>query len=159
RDTALAIDWELDSSLWLTPGWVGFVFATEAERARQAGFAGTLARRWGGEQLAIVAPSQLDGKPAIVGQLYDATGRLVRGGAGVLAGGAALRLRALARLLADGTRALGGREVRDGPPLADAEPRAVRLAPRLLVGAGAAALVAGGVLYAIDQDPGGPSPV
>ncbi|HEX8106887.1 MAG TPA: hypothetical protein VF516_04120, partial [Kofleriaceae bacterium] len=34
-----------------------------------------------------------------------------------------------------------------------------RLAPRLLVGAGAAALVAGGVLYAIDQDPGGPSPV
>jgi hypothetical protein len=47
--------------------------------------------------------------------------------------------------------------VRDGP-VGEPEPRA-RLAPRLLVGAGAAALVAGGVLVAIDQDPGVASPV
>jgi hypothetical protein len=155
--TELALDWELDSSLWLTPSWVGLVFATEAERARQAGFAGTLARRWGGERLAVVGSVQLDGKPAIAGQLYDTTGRIVRGGAVLLDGSDEPRLRALARFLADGTPGGGVRVVRDGPA-GEPEPR-TRLAPRLLVGAGAAALVAGGVLVAIDQDPGGSSPV
>ena len=161
QDTALAVDWELDSVLWLTDGWVGFVFATEAERARQAGFAGTLARRWGGEPLAVVGTGELDGRPAIVGRLYGSTGQLVRGGAVVLDGplDTESRLRALARLLADGTPAPGVRVVGDGPALDAAGSRAGWLAPRLLVGAGAAALVAGGVLYAIDQDPGGASPV
>jgi hypothetical protein len=160
HDTALAVDWELDSALWLTDSWVGFVFATEAERARQAGFAGTLARRWGGEPLAVVGTGELDGKPAIVGRLYGSTGQLLRGGAVVLDGlDAESRLRALARLLAEGTPAPGVRVVGDAPALDTAPSRAGWLAPRLLVGAGAAALVAGGVLYAIDQDPGGPSPV
>jgi hypothetical protein len=189
--TALRIDWELDSSLWLTDSWVGFLFATEAERARQAGFAGTLARRWaGGTLLAVVGMAQLAGKPAIRGQLYDATGRVVRGAAVLLsersevigggdragfAGGAGgkaprgiegadeLRLRALARFLSDGVSAAGVHVIRDGGPVPGddmADPRAGgRLAPGLLVGAGAAALVTGGVLYAIDQDPGGPNPV
>jgi hypothetical protein len=177
RHTVLRIDWELDSSLWLTDSWVGFVFATEAERARQAGFAGTLARRWaGGTLLAVVGMAQLSGKPAVLGQLLDATGRVVRGAAVVLepgdvgsggpAGGAGdpadePKLRALARFLSDGVPVAGLHVIRDGgPSLGDgvADPRG-RLAPRLLVGAGAAALVTGGVLYAIDQDPGGPSPV
>jgi hypothetical protein len=224
RHTVLRIDWELDSSLWLTDSWVGFVFATEAERARQAGFAGTLARRWaGGSLLAVVGMAQLSGKPAVIGQLLDATGRVVRGaavllerselgggdpagsgggaggkasrgiersemgsgdsgggaggkasrgierseiGSGDPAGGAGdpadePRLRALARFLSDGVPVAGLHVIRDGgPALGDgvADPRG-RLAPRLLVGAGAAALVTGGVLYAIDQDPGGPSPV
>lgn len=172
RHTVLRVDWELDSSLWLTDSWVGFVFATEAERARQAGFAGTLARRWaGGTLLAVVGMAQLSGKPAISGQLVDATGRVVRGAAVLLgergeappAGADESRLRALARFLADGVPAAGVHVIRDGgsaPGDGAADPRGgARLAPRLLVGAGAAALVAGGVLYAIDQDPGGPSPV
>jgi hypothetical protein len=183
RHTVLRVDWELDSTLWLTDGWVGFVFATEAERARQAGFAGTLARRWGGgTPLAVLGMAQLSGKPAITGHLYDATGRVVRG-AGVLlgergeapsVGGGAepadgSRLRALARYLADGVPAAGvhvlhdgGSAPGDGAPGSDAgragQPGG-RLAPRVLVGAGAAALVAGSVLYAIDQDPAGPSSV
>ncbi len=171
RHTVLRVDWELDSSLWLTDSWVGFVFATEAERARQAGFAGTLARRWaGGTLLAVVGMAQRSGKPAISGQLVDATGRVVRGAAVLLgerseaspAGADEPRLRALARFLSDGVAAAGVQVIRDGAAPGDgaADPRGGgRLAPRLLVGAGAAALVAGGVLYAIDQDPGGPSPV
>ncbi|HET7500508.1 MAG TPA: hypothetical protein VFK02_05875, partial [Kofleriaceae bacterium] len=51
---ALRIDWDLDSALWLTDSWVGFVFATEAERVKQAGFAGAMARRWGGGELLAV---------------------------------------------------------------------------------------------------------
>jgi hypothetical protein len=165
RDTVLAIDWELDTSLWLTDGWVGLLFATEADRARQASFAGALARRWSSEQLAVVGIVALDGKPAIVGQLYDAAGRHVRGAIVAPVGdvGDEPRLRALARFLADGTPAEGLRVLRDGPlPGAATASGRNRLAPhigRLLVGTGAAALVAGGVLYAIDQDPGGPSPV
>lgn len=178
--TVLRVDWELDSSLWLTDSWVGFVFATEAERARQAGFAGTLARRWaGGTPLAVLGMAQLSGKPAITGHLYDATGRVVRG-AGVVLGerseaspvgvGAELadesRLRALARYLADGVPVAGVHVLHDGdsaPGDGSTPDRAgrtgSRLAPRVLVGAGAAALVAGSVLYAIDQDPAGPSSV
>lgn len=159
REATLAIDWELDMSLWLTDSWVGFVFATEAERARQAGFAGSLARRWGVERLAVVGIAPLDGKPAIVGQLYDATGRIVRAGAVPLDGADEPRLRSLARLLVDGSLAAGVRVVRDDPAHVAAASRADHLAPPLLVSAGAAALVAGGVLYAIDQDPGGPGPV
>jgi len=193
RHTVLRVDWELDSALWLTDSWVGFVFATEAERARQAGFAGTLARRWGGgTPLAVVGMAQLWGKPAIRGQLVDATGRVVRGAAVLLgerteapsagagsdpaggAGGTAKaprgidgadepRLRALARFLADGVPAAGVHVLHDGGPAPgegapDARGRG-RLAPPMLVGAGAAALVAGSVLYAIDQDPAGPSSV
>ncbi|HEX3759812.1 MAG TPA: hypothetical protein VHW23_13955 [Kofleriaceae bacterium] len=160
---ALRVDWELDSSLWLTDSWVGFAFATEAERARQAGFVGTLARRWGGGTLlAVVGMAQLSGKPAVRGQLYDATGRLVRGAAVVLDGADEPRLRALARFLSDGVPVAGVHVIRDGASPGDGTADAGsggRLAPRLLVGAGAAAMVAGGVLYAIDQDPGGPNPM
>ena len=161
--TALRVDWELDSALWLTDAWVGFVFATEAERARQAGFAAALARRWpGGDALAVVGMTQLQDRPAIVGRLYDPTGRVVRGAAVVLDGADEPRLRALARFLADGIAGEGVRVIQGGGA-GDAVPQGTvgaRLAPRLLVGAGAAALLAGGVLYAIDQDPGAtPSPM
>lgn len=181
RHTVLRVDWELDSSLWLTDSWAGFVFATEAERARQAGFAGALARRWGGgAPLAVIGMAQLSGRPAITGHLYDASGRVVRGAAVVLGergeappvGLAAEpadepRLRALARYLADGVPVAGVHVLRDGAP-GDGPPRSDAgdagraggpLAPRVLVGAGTAALVAGSVLYAIDQDPAGPSSV
>jgi hypothetical protein len=183
--TVLRVDGELDSSLWLTDSWVGFVFATEAERARQAGFAGTLARRWGGgAPLAVIGMAQLSGRPAITGHLYDASGRVVRGAAVVLGEHGEAppvgvgaepadepRLRALARYLADGVPAAGVHVLRDGGAPGDGPRRpdagdaggAGRaggpLAPRVLVGAGAAALVAGSVLYAIDQDPAGPNSV
>src|SRR5262249_18821771 len=85
HQAVLRVDWELDAARGLTDRWVGLVFATEAERANQAGFAGTLARRWGGGgMLAVVGVMQLQDRPAIVGRLYDATGRAVRGAAVLL---------------------------------------------------------------------------
>jgi len=157
RHTALQVDWELDSALWLTDRWIGFVFATEAERTRQAGFAGALARRWGAERLAVVAMVQRQGRPALLVRLYDATGRVVRGAAVALDGADEPRLRAAARFLADGIAGDGVRVVPDGGGELDGGAGA-RLVPRLLVGAGAAALVTGGVLYAIDQDAGAMAP-
>lgn len=159
--TALRVDWDLDSALWLTDTWVGFVFATEADRVRQAGFAAALARRWDdGGALAVVGMVQLQDRPAIVGRLYDAAGRVVRGAAVALDGADEPRLRGLARYLADGVAVDGVRVVQGGGLGEGIAPVAgPRLAPRVLVGAGAAALVAGGVLYALDQDPGAtPSP-
>src|SRR5262249_11260938 len=69
---------------------------------------------------------------------------------------------ALARYLADGVPAAGvhvlhdGGSALDGGPGSDASRAGGRLAPRGLVGGGAAALGAGGVLCAIDQGSAGP---
>lgn len=159
----LHVDWELDSSLWLTDLWVGFVFATEAERARQAGFAGRLVRSWGSDDfLAVVGMVQLERKPGVVGSLYDAAGNVVRSAVITLDGTDELKLRSLAKFLA-GDGADGGVSLAHYvPPSTSIPPPAVdapsRLVPQLLVGMGAAALVAGGVLYAIDEDPGMSTP-
>jgi hypothetical protein len=167
--TSLHVDWDLDSSLWVAEPWVGFVFATEAERARQAGFAGKLVRRWSdGEMIVVVGAGQLQGKPAVTGTLYDLGGNVVRhavvlvdGSAGA-SGASEAKLRSLARFLDDGIADDGVSEVEDAAPVAGrpAPARAPsRLVPGLLVSAGTAALVAGGVLVAIDQDPGTAPPV
>ena len=173
RHAVLHVAWELDASLWLTDAWLGFVFATEAERTRQAAFAGALARRWGGgERIAVVGRGRLDGKPAVTGSLYDAAGNVVRGAAVSIDATPHLRaspgdassepgLRALARFLADGTVAAGVRVVRETDVLAGPAPQPgprSRFASRLLVAAGAAAVITGSLLYAIDQDPGADGP-
>jgi hypothetical protein len=162
RHAALHVDWDLDSSLWVSEPWIGFVFTTEAERAKQARFAGKLARRWGGvDPLAVVGLLQLHGKPGAIGSLYDAAGHVVRSAVVTLDGADGVKLRSLARFLDDGLAGDGVSVVHDaalnvGPPREDGWRS--RLVPQLLVGAGAAAVVAGGVLYAIDQDPGAATP-
>jgi hypothetical protein len=166
--TSLHVDWDLDSSLWVTEPWIGFVFATEAERAKQAGFAGKLARRWSdGELIAVVGMMQLQGKPGVTGHLYDLGGNVVRSAVVLLDGpdgpGGAdeVKLRSLARFLDDGIADDGVSEVQDAAPFTGrSSPAATvsQLVPELLVSAGTAALVAGGVLYAIDEDPGMMSP-
>ena len=158
--TTLHVDWDLDSSLWLTDLWIGLLFATEADRARQAEFAGKLLRDWGDDSLlAMVGMVQLDGRPGVFGSLYDAAGNVVRSAVVTLHGSDELRLRSLARFLA-GDPASGDVRVAHARPPSIAMPgpaagdsSASRLMPELLVGAGAAALVTGGVLYAIDPDP------
>jgi hypothetical protein len=160
--TVLHVDWELDSALWLTDTWSGFVFATEAERARQAAFAGTLARRWSdGALLAVVGMVQLRGKPGVTATLYDAGGRVARSAVVALEGDDEPRLRALARFVADGAPGEGVIVLREGALPAARAPGPIGgwpLVPGMLVGAGAAAVVAGGLLYAIDQDPGNATP-
>lgn len=166
--TSLHVDWDLDSSLWVTDPWIGFVFATEAERAKQAGFAGKLARRWSdGELIAVVGMVRLQGKPGVAGDLYDLGGNVVRSAVVLLdgpdgTGGAGeVKLRSLGRFLDDGIAGDGVSEVQDAAPVVGrSRPAgtASQLVPELLVSAGTAALVAGGLLYAIDQDPGTMSP-
>jgi hypothetical protein len=162
--TSLHVDWDLDSSLWVTDPWIGFVFATEAERAKQAGFAGKLVRRWSdGELIAVVGLVQLHGKRGVAGNLYDLGGNVVRSAVVLLDGTGTdeLKLRSLGRFLDDGIAGDGVSEVQDAAPVVGrARPAgtASRLVPELLVSAGTAAVLAGGVLLAIDQDPGGMSP-
>jgi hypothetical protein len=157
----LDIDWELDSSLWMSDQWTGLMFSTEAERAKQGGFAGKLARRWG-QLIAVIGLEPRRGGARVTASLYDPTGHAVRSAAVELDGGDPRKLRSLARYLADGALSDEVAVIRDpegravaanaaGPP-GPPGPSA-RLAPSLLVGAGFAALVTGGVLYAIDQDP------
>jgi len=166
----LHVDWELDASLWMTDSWIGFVFATEAERAKQAVFAGKLARRWG-QLIAVVALVQQHGKAGVTVSLYDTAGNAVRSAMvalpGALDGIDERKLRSLARFLADGTPGDGVSVVRDRPARTARSAAAggsggsgrSRLVPSLLLGVGVAAFVAGGVLYVIDQDPspGAPS--
>jgi hypothetical protein len=157
----LRVDWELDAALWIGDGWVGWRFATEADLRRLPELAARRARAWGDAAwVAVVGVARHDGALRAIGALYDARGGLVREGEVALATGAAPRLRALARFLDEGV-ADGGVAViapaRRAVALA-AEPEAraragMPVAPPLLIGAGAAALVAGGVLYALDQDP------
>jgi hypothetical protein len=155
--TTLRVDWELDSTLWLTDSWSGFVFATEADRARQAGFAGKLARCWGGgDLLAVVGMVQLQHKPGVMGSLYDAAGNVVRSAMVTLEGADELKLRSLARFLAGGLAGRGVTVVQDTAPGPGVPPAVVSsspLVPQLVVAAGAVALVAGGILSAVDQDP------
>jgi hypothetical protein len=154
----LHVDWEADSTLVLTDRWVGLGFATEAEHARQALIAGRLARRWR-RRIAVVGVASSGGgrRRRVTARLYDPAGAAVRGAAVGLDGPDAdpaddRKLRALAQYLADGTVEDGVERV-PGPEAAAAlaSPRS-RWLPGLLVGTGAAAVLAGGVLYAIDQD-------
>lgn len=156
----LHVDWEVDSALWMTDAWIGFVFATEAERASQAAFAGVLARRWR-HLIAVVGTVQLRDRSGVIATLYDATGTVVRSAVIPVAAADERTLRSLARFLADGTagddihvlRDIDHRDSRDATATAGPV-----LVPSLLVGAGAAAMITGGVLVAIDQDPGPQSP-
>jgi len=160
EDTALHIDWDLDSALWLTDPWMGLLFATEVERARQAEFAGKLLRGWGDNGLlAVVGMVQLDGRPGVFGSLYDAAGNAVRSAAVTLHGSDELRLRSLARFLAGDPAADGVTVAHAATPTTGASGPAApaaapsRVVPELLIGAGAAALATGGILYALDPDP------
>jgi hypothetical protein len=156
----LHIEWELDSSLWMTDRWLGLVFATEAERAKERGFAGKLARRWG-QIIATVGIVQQNDGSCVMASLYDTTGTVVRRALLALDGANEARLRSLATFLAEGTASDGVTVVRDlaldpaGATASSAVPGA-RWVPGVLVGAGTATVVAGGVLYAIDQDPSRP---
>lgn len=105
----------------------------------------------------IVGMVRLEDKPGVIGSLSDAAGNVVRSAIVTLEGGDEIELRSLTRFLA--------RELADDrlsvaqltTPSAGTPSPAAGLSsgcvPQLLAGAGAAALVTGEVLYAIDQGP------
>jgi hypothetical protein len=163
-DAYLNVDVELDAALWASDSWVGFQFATDAERGKEARFAAELAKRWAGSELvAVVGPSVLRGRPAVIGTLYRSDGRVMR--SAVIEGddaASAQAARALARFLADGTVGSGLEIVRDNaaasappdtPPSGEAKDATAKpLYPKVLFVLGVAALAGGSVLFALDED-------
>jgi len=158
-DTRLDVDWEIDASLLMSSQWVGFVFASEVERSKEASYARALARRWGGESLVIVGTTRLQDRSAVIATLYRASGEVARSALVVTGGGDDARLRSLARFIADGTpsdelaRVTGvqrqGAAEAAGPAPHDRMP----LAARLCLGAGLVGVAAGTALVVASPGP------
>lgn len=158
-EVVLDATWEIDTSLIATARWFGFELANDIERRKEAIYAGSYARRWTGRELvAVVGTMKLQGRPALIGTLYLATGSVLRSGVIVLEDALDdaddATLDALAKFLADGTPGAGIDIVIGNGVAAPARParRRSTTPAKLLVAAGAAAVIAGGVLYAFDED-------
>jgi hypothetical protein len=156
-DTRLEVDWQVDAALTVSSQWVGFVFATEAERNRESIYAGALARRWASDTIIVVGTTRLQGRSAVIATMYRARGEVVRSALVVTSGNDDARLRSLARFIADGTPSQGLDRVTGvtGRPAGTAavEGAPVPLAARLCLGAGIAGIAAGITLIAADPDP------
>lgn len=148
-DSRLDVDWQVDASLLVSSQWVGFVFASEVERSKEASYAGALARRWGGDSIVIVGTTRSQGRSAVIATLYRASGEVERSALVVTGGGDDARLRSLARFIADGTpsdelaQITGDTERPTGP--APLESRSLRLLPAGAIAVGTALVAFGGV--------------
>lgn len=157
ENTKLDINWNVESALTVTEPWIGFVFATEAERNKEALFAGELAKRWGGQGMVVVIGTlRIQDASALIGTLYRADGRLIRSAATILEGEISGQVRRLTRYLADGSVGSGLKVFSRGPgePLPSIavsapDARSSRL-PKVVGGAGAAAITIGAVEYIIN---------
>ncbi len=159
RESTLDVNWKIDSRLTVSGSWVGFVFPSDTERAQESSYAADLARRSGSEATVVVGTVWADGKPAVIGTMYRATGDVVRSGLMIRDGDDDAKLRALARFVADGTPSHEIEIVTSaGGPRAFASSRTATgrsaLTAKLLIVGGAAVLGVGMLLLAIDQDPG-----
>lgn len=159
-DSRLDVDWQVDASLLVSSQWVGFVFASEVERSKEASYAGTVARRWGGDSIVIVGTTRLQGRSAVIATLYRASGEVERSALVVTGGGGdAARLRSLARFIADGTPSDGLARVTgvQSPRTAEAAPPephgSMPLGAQLCVGAGIAGLATGAALVIASPGP------
>lgn len=162
-DSRLDVDWQVDASLLVSSQWVGFVFASEAERGKEASYAGALARRWGSDSIVVVGTTRLQGRSAVIATLYRASGEVARSALVVTGGSDDARLRSLARFIADGTPSdelarITGMTNRPAAAavVAAAPPRhrgRMPLAAKLCLGAGLAGLATGAVLVVASPGP------
>ena len=159
-DSTLDIDWHVDSALVVSNPWVGFVFASDAERVKEAAYAAALAHRWASDTIVVVGTTRLHDRAGVIATMYRATGDVVRSALVVPGDHEEARLQSLARFIAEGTpsdvleRVTGA--VAPPPPTerVDAPASArVPLGTKLGLGAGAALVTAGVVALVIDQDP------
>jgi len=160
QDSTLGVNWQVDSALVVSNPWVGFVFHSEPERAKEGGYAGALARRWGSDTIVVVGTTGPSDRPGVAATLYRATGDVVRSAMVVPRDHDETRLRSLARFIAEGIpsdeleRVTGA--IAPPPPTARGDAPATGYAPlgaKLCLGGGAALLAAGIVALVIDQDP------
>jgi hypothetical protein len=109
EEATLAIDAKLDRAI-RTTGWLGFEFATGADReAHEGAYAAALATSLDASAVAIVGIDQVRGRPAVVGSLVSLqTGREIRRASVALDPDPSTeRLKALARYLAGDEPAAG----------------------------------------------------
>lgn len=159
EDTNLNVKWDVDTALKVTEPWIGLVFATEAERGKEAMYAGELARRWAGQGvITVVGTLELQGRPALIGTIYRAGGTIVRSAVTTLDGDRVANIRSLAKYLADGTVSPGVNVIPNNvkepvPVLAARASRpplttATTTTPAKMVGtAGMLAIGTGGLVY------------
>jgi hypothetical protein len=158
-DSRLDVDWQVDARLLVSSQWVGFVFASEAERIKEASYAGALAHRWGSDRIVVVGTTQLQGRSAVIATLYLASGEVARSALVVTGGNDDARLRSLARFIADGTPSdeLAGVTGSAARPAAVGSTSPGRgpmpLAAKLCLGAGIVGLVAGATLVVASPGP------
>jgi hypothetical protein len=158
-DSRLDVDWQVDASLLVSSQWVGFVFASEALRSKEASYAGALARRWGGDGIVIVGTTRLQGRSAVIATLYRASGEVARSALVVTGDGDDARLRSLARFIADGTpsdelaRVTGVQRRRTAEAAAPAPQDRMPLAATLCLGAGLAGVATGAALIVASPRP------
>jgi hypothetical protein len=149
-----------DAWLQVTDRWVGFSFPSDAERSREAEYAGEIARRWtGGGVVAVVGSARLQNKPALVGTVYKTDGTVLRSAVVTAAAADHGAVTALAQFLTDGTIADGievvqssKRQPRTAKPTSNLIPR-----PALFwsgIGSFAAALIGGGLAIKFAGDAG-----
>jgi hypothetical protein len=152
--TTLDVDWDVETSLSVTPTWIGYVLANEVERNQEAAYAGALARRWGTRgALVVLSTYEIQGQLALVGTLYRAGGTVLRGGVAALDRDRAEQIRKLARFLSDGTTSPGVKVIaqpKEAPAVIASSSRAPGRStlPGLLVtGAGALTVATAGIVY------------
>jgi hypothetical protein len=151
-DSFLNVESEVDSSLWVSDAWVGFQFATDADRGKEAKYAGELAKRWtAGETVAVVGSTLLQGKPAVIATLYRTDGSVMRSAVVTTSEANDATLRSLARFVADGTPADGLQIVKGTVAKAPERPTSSSHAwwrdSRVVLALGAAALLASSAAY------------
>jgi hypothetical protein len=116
ENTNLDVKLDVDSALVSTDVWIGLVFATEAERNKEAVLAGELAQRWGSQgMIVVVGTMRMQGATVLIGTLYRAGGKLVRSAGTTLEGDMPAQVRRLAKYLADGTVGSGLRLISQDP--------------------------------------------
>jgi hypothetical protein len=158
-DSRLDVDWQIDANLLVSSQWVGFVFASETERGKEASYASALARRWGSDSIVVVGTTRLQGRSAVIATLYRASGEVARSALVVTGGGDDARLRSLGRFIADGTPSDELARVTGAvaPPAAASStpPGRGPIPPgaKLCLGAGIAGLVTGAALVVFSPGP------
>ena len=162
-ETVLSIDLRHDTALRTSSAWIGFEFASAADReASEARFAVRAAKALGATAVVVVGVDYVRGRPSLVGSLVDlATAREIRRASLALDPAPGVeRVRALARFLG-GDTAAAGLEVEIGEPPAPLpatvdEPPERTAGPRWMRWTGVAALglgvVSGGLAYKFVRD-------
>jgi len=114
-DAVLSVEPELDAALLATDSWIGFLFGSLADRAKEARFAGRFAMRCSDRDLVgVVGTMRHNGRLMLTGSVYTTDGILLRGMAFDVLTAKPESPRELAQLMAEGGAPKDGIVMLDG---------------------------------------------